>query len=464
MKICNNCNFENDYLANYCSKCGKALIENNQDEKKETESNNYPYEKSNLKSFVIVMILVLVLIVVILTKSVTSISDPSLKVLIGLNNYTQKNVLSGEYSLQLDKIYDNEMEIFEEFSLDGAFVLDKSISTSTKLKFEKSTLGEISTMFDGEKFFIDTKGLYKNILYLEDDSLQDFLYLYNSFKKYYKGFGLDIDLEDYASEITETLGRNISIEKNIVSLEFGEKEIREVITSVLKMAKRDDELRQSIKNGLKNTLENMNVDNFKISNFDIEEWNEILKLSETKEVVELVDYDFYNMSPIHKLLLASYAEEKEFEQVYEMLIEEIISELDYYLDDYGYEYYSTAVEVELEFRGNDIKNIDITIEGDEMDILLNLSLVNTSIKVDTDSSSQEDLKEIIDDNDLEDIVEDITDAVNKNVLSNSKLIKVLEDSELFETYVEYEGKNADVEDMIEELFNSIFDELFYMTF
>jgi hypothetical protein len=460
MKICPNCSSENRDEAKFCTKCGTRFEEQLQNANINTAqdnstpintiqsenqaaqpvaqpgvSYNTPESSPKKKSKVLIYVigLVAVLAVAFLAKTFLFAASPAEKLVRGLAKLgkMEKSTITTTINVEYDG--DNEeIELLNEISikLESATDINELLAQlSLDLIYGNKPVIQVAAGVNNEELYVDLKDLYKEKFYQEIEGFtpgyQDFINDYKIIKKAFDGINLKFDDKKYIKIVKDVLDDDIKGSGNKVTVTLNSKTINKLVKEILEEAEEDKKLMETIrKNG---------IDLFK-------------KIIKEEKKLELVDVDDLEEA------LEIFEDKDEFEEYYQDALSGLTSSMDYMdidIDD--------LPEMEITFRfggGNSIKGIDyigVMEDGSETFRIITKTEIKSgasftkinkknAIEIEELMSGQED---------LEGIVEEITENLTKAVKKNKDITKKIE-----------ELTGEDVEDAIEMMMYGVFSSVY----
>lgn len=456
MKICPSCNNTNKDEAKFCTKCGNNIegqqpinndpvipaqdvqapvnpIPSDLPESMPTpitsnpESINTPSKKKS-KGLVNVLAIVAVVAILFFIVNLISNANPVNKLFKGLAGLSKMEKATATTTVNIN--YDGDEE-------EGKLLKDMTIKLQTAtdinnllaevtldLLYENKSVVALGAGVNNEEFYIDLKDLYKDKFYQEIESLvpdyKDYINDYKIIKKAIDGISLKFDSKEYRKIIKDVLDDDIKGSGNKVTVTLNSKSILRLNEKLLKEAKGDKKLMESIRKNGTDLIKKLLKDK---KNF------EILDVDDLEDALDILE------------------DKGDFEDSYVDFIDSMLSSINYYKYDL-----EDISEMKVTFRfgfGSKIKGIDYTavIEDDYNDETIEI-ITKTDIKRGANFSkinkkNAVEFEELM--YDFDTVVEKVTDNLIKAVKKNKSLTRKIEDI-----------SGDDIEDSIEYLMYNVF--------
>ena len=441
MKYCTECGAENMDDVKFCIECANEFAEQKKEKKSFAELMN---GKGSKFAIIGASSLFIILVVFFVGKSIYLNANPVLKVLNGVDSIAKKKEFEGQAAFNV-KINDNsdEAEFVEDFGLLVDFDLSRDdISTKYTVMLEENDVFETVVAVKENTLYVDFLDYYDEVFYYENDEINEQADALKSMMKYVDTFKLKgVDRSKYIEAIQKSLKRDVKTEGGRVIVDMNVKDMIEVVEAVLDEAEDDEELMLSLHTELVDILTSMLEDDFEYI-YDEDGYSEFKFDDNTIELALDAIEDF-----------------EDFEDLYKMALDEMISDLRYQL-----QFTQEDISLELVFDFNvfnKIKTVEATFDFEEGKIFTTLDLSKNNKFKRYSITKSTAIEDVIDDNDVGDVIEDIGDNFIDNFVENEENVDYVEDSDVFKSYSE-EYRSADCEDFLEEFWKELMYEASYM--
>jgi len=441
MKYCTECGSENKDDVKFCIECANEFPEQKKEKKGFAELMN---GKGSKFAIIGACSLFVILVVFFVGKSIYLNANPVLKVLNGVDYIAKKKEFEGQAALNV-KINDNsdEAEFVEDFGLLVDFDLSRDdLSTKYTVMLEENDVFETVVAVKENTLYVDFLDYYDEVFYYENDEINEQADALKSLMKYVDTFKLKgVDRSKYIEAIQKSLKRDVKTEGGRVIVDMNVKDMLEVVEAVLDEAEDDEELMLSLHTELVDILTSMLEDDFEYV-YDEDGYSEFKLDDNTIEIALDAIEDF-----------------EDFTDLYEMAIDEMVSDLRYQL-----QFTQEDVSLELVFDFNvfnKIKTVEATFDFEEGKIFTKLDLSKSNKFKRYSITKSTAIEDVIDDNDIVDVIEDIGDNFIDKFVENEENVDYVEDSDVFKSYSE-DYRSADCEDFLEEFWKELMYEASYM--
>jgi len=316
------------------------------------------------------------------------------------------------------------------------------LSTKYTVMLEENDVFETVVAVKENTLYVDFLDYYDEVFYYENDEINEQADALKSLMKYVDTFKLKgVDRSKYIEAIQKSLKRDVKTEGGRVIVDMNVKDMLEVVEAVLDEAEDDEELMLSLHTELVDILTSMLEDDFEYI-YDEDGYSEFKLDDNTIEIAldAIEDFD-------------------DFTDLYEMAIDEMVSDLRYQL-----QFTQEDVSLELVFDFNvfnKIKTVEATFDFEEGKIFTKLDLSKSNKFKRYSITKSTAIEDVIDDNDIVDVIEDIGDNFIDKFVENEENVDYVEDSDVFKSYSE-DYRSADCEDFLEEFWKELMYEASYM--
>lgn len=461
MKVCPNCSSDNRDEAMFCTKCGTKFEEQSLNTDINTAQNNPtpislmpnnnqvnqpaaqpavsystsvgPSPKKKSKVLFYVLGLVAVIAVAFLVKSLLFGASPAEKLVKGLVKLSKMEKTTTITTIDIEYDGDDEeADLINEITIkleSATDVNDLLAQLSLELLYGNKSVIQVAAGVNNEDLYVDLKDLHKEMFYQEIEGLapgyKDFINDYKIIKKAFNGISLKFDDKKYIKIVKDVLDDDIKASGNKVIVTLDSKTVNKLTKELLEEAEEDQKLMETIrKNGV----------------------DFIKKIIKEEKNLELVDVDDLEDA------LEVFEDKDDFEEYYQDFIADALSGMDYMAFDID-----DLPEMEITFRfgsGNTIKGIDyigIIEDGSEtIEIITKTDIKNGASFPKINKKNAIEIEELMTGGeDIEEVVEEITENLTKAVKKNKDLTKKIE-----------ELTGEDVEDAIEMMMYGAFSSVY----
>ncbi len=455
MKTCPKCNNSNRDEAKFCTTCGENLgvqplditetntinetpvnsgpstsnIPNNQPITNNTiPSTSEPASPKKKSKGLFIIAGIAVIAVVILMVSVISSANPVDKLLKGFAKLSKMSEVTAITTIDINYDGDTEeAELLNDMSIKAETAADINnllAEVTLEVLYDNKSVVQLAAGVNNEDLYVDLKDLYKEKFYqgIEDlvPEYKDYVNDYKIIKKAIDGISLKFDKKEYIKIIKNTLDDDIKGSGNKVTVSLNAKTMTKVLEKLLKEAKDDKKLMESIR---KNGIDLINKLLKEEKNF------EVFDVSELEDALEI------------------FEDKDDFEDNYK---EAITEALESYKSNYNY---GEIQDMEITFifgASGNIKSMQYTVkvdaDGEEIEIVSETTIKSGANFTKINKKNAVVIEELISDGEqLEEIVSEVTENLTKTVKKNKKLTEKIEDL-----------TGEDIEDAIEFMMYSIF--------